>query len=64
MTPEPRRKPGPKPRLGETIAVNVNLPKALVDAIDTDADAEKVSRSEIVRRRLGCSHTRYWEAAQ
>ena len=53
MTTEPRRKPGPKPRFGEQVRVTVYLPKSLLDAIDQEADAAKVSRSEIFRRRLG-----------
>ena len=52
MSTEPRRKPGPKPRLGETIRVTVNIQIALIEAIDREADTARVSRSEIIRRRL------------
>ena len=52
MEATPRKKPGSKPRLGETVRVNVNIPKALLVEIDSDADDAQVSRSEIFRRRL------------
>jgi len=53
MTDKPRQKPGPKPRWGVLKKITVALPSDLVADIDQEAEAARVSRSEIFRRRMG-----------
>lgn len=48
-----RRRNGPPPRYGTPLVpCNVALPPSLLEAIDREADARGVSRSQVVRERL------------